>query len=185
MSIQFRSLTFYSKSEEQIQEHLRLMKSKTSLSAVIDALGSRLGPHPKRDLATDLYSVTTSIIIIDKFDHRISFNSLMKFVTSLSAAIRQLGSPLGPHPERDLATDLYSASTPIAIKTSAITGSVSDNFKKATTSLQEVTKAYDSPAETPPKIDLVTDLYSGSALAANYDEMGPFDSSDLFRSLNT
>jgi hypothetical protein len=33
------------------------------------------------------------------------------------------------------------------------------------------------------KRDLTTYLYSGSALAIDYDEMGP--SSDLFRSLNT
>jgi hypothetical protein len=135
MSIQFRSLSFYSRPEEQIQEHLHLKKFETSLSVAIDALGSRLGPHTERDLATDLYSGSTSIIIIDKFDHRISFNSLMKFVTSLSAAFGQLGSPLGPHSERDLATDLYSSSTLIVIKTSAIVGSVSDNLKKATTSL--------------------------------------------------
>jgi hypothetical protein len=89
MSIQFRSLSFYSRPEEQIQEHLHLKKFETSLSVAIDALGS----------------------------------------------------PLGPHPERDLATDLYSSSTLIVIKTSAIVGSVSDNLKKATTSLQEVTKA--------------------------------------------
>jgi hypothetical protein len=33
-------------------------------------------------------------------------------VISLSVIIGALGSPLGPHPESDLATDLYSASTP-------------------------------------------------------------------------
>jgi hypothetical protein len=35
------------------------------------------------------------------------------------------------------------------------------------------------------KIDLATDLYSGSALADHYDEMGPPNCSDIFRSLNT
>jgi hypothetical protein len=35
------------------------------------------------------------------------------------------------------------------------------------------------------KKDFTAELYSGSALPANYDEMGPSDSSDLFRSLNT
>jgi hypothetical protein len=59
-----------------------------------------------------------------------------------------------------------------------------DNIKKSITSLQEV-KAYDSPPITPPKIDLATNLYSGSALAAHYDEIGPSDCRDLFRSLNT
>jgi hypothetical protein len=78
---------------------------------------------------------------MDESDRQISFNSLKKFVTSLSAAIGVLGSPLGPHLERDLETDLYSGSTPIAIKTSPITGLVLDDFKKSTTSLQEVTNA--------------------------------------------
>jgi hypothetical protein len=68
---------------------------------------------------------------------------------------------------------------------SPIIGSNIDDFKKSTTSLQEVIKAYDSLSETPTKIDLDTDLYSGSALATHYDAMGPSDSSDLFRSLNT
>jgi hypothetical protein len=36
-------------------------------------------------------------------------------VISLSAVIGASGSPLGPHLESDLATDLYSGSTPIAI----------------------------------------------------------------------
>jgi hypothetical protein len=67
---------------------------------------------------------------------------------------------------------------------SPIAGSVSDELNKSTTSLQEVIKAYGSPPRTPQKIDLITDLYSGSTLAVNYVEMGPSDSSDLFRSLN-
>jgi hypothetical protein len=103
--------------------------------------GSPLGPCPERDLATDLYSGSTPIAIIDEPDHRISFNSLKKFVISFSATIGALGSPLAPHPESDLVIDLYSGSTPIAIKTCSITGSISDDFKKGTTSLQEVTKA--------------------------------------------
>jgi hypothetical protein len=67
---------------------------------------------------------------------QISFNSLNKSVISLSAAIGTLSSILGPHPENDLETDLYSASTPIAIKMSPIVGLVLDDFKKSTTSLQ-------------------------------------------------
>jgi hypothetical protein len=35
-------------------------------------------------------------------------------MSSLPAVIGVLGSPLGPHPETDLATNLYSGSTPIA-----------------------------------------------------------------------
>jgi hypothetical protein len=121
---------------------------------------------------------------MDEFDHRIDFNSLKKFVISLSAVIEALSSPLVPNPERDLATNLYSNSTPIAIKTSLIGRLISDDFKKDTTSLQEVTKTYGSPLEPPPKIDLATDIYSVSVIAANYDEMGPSDSNDIFRSLN-
>jgi hypothetical protein len=141
MNIQFRTLTFHSRPEEQIQERLRLKKSTTSLSAVIGALDSPLAPRPERDLATDLYSISTPIAIIDESNHQISFNSLKKFMTSLLAMIRALGSSLKPRLERDLATYLYSGSIPIAIKMSLIAGSISDDFNKAATSLQEVTKA--------------------------------------------
>jgi hypothetical protein len=84
MHIQFRILTFYSGSEQQ-KECLHLKKSVTSLPAaiaimdesdrqinfnslkksttlllaVIGALGSPLGPHPKSDLVPDLYSAST------------------------------------------------------------------------------------------------------------------------------
>jgi hypothetical protein len=51
---------------------------------------------------------------MDEFDCQINFNSLKKSATSLSAAIGALDSPLGPHPESDLVTDIYSVSTPIA-----------------------------------------------------------------------
>jgi hypothetical protein len=60
-----------------------------------------------------------------------------------------------------------------------------DDSQKSTTSLQEVIMVWGSPLGTPPKRDLATDLYSSSTLAAHYDKMGPSDSSDLFRSLNT
>jgi hypothetical protein len=83
---------------------------------VIGELGSPLGPYPESDLATVLYSGSTLIANMNESDHRISFNILNKFAISLSVAIRASGSPLGPHPERDLATDLHSVSTPIAIK---------------------------------------------------------------------
>jgi hypothetical protein len=144
MCIQFRILTFYSRSEEQQKEclHLKkfatslpvviaimdesnhqinfnsLKKSVTSLLAVIGALGSPLEPHSKSDLVIDLYSTSTSIANMDMSNCTISFNSLNKSIISLSATIGVLGSPLGPHPESDLETDLYSGSTPIAIKTS-------------------------------------------------------------------
>jgi hypothetical protein len=59
---------------------------------------------------------------MDKSGCHISFNSLNKSVISLSAVIGALGSPLGPHPESNLEIDLYSDSTPIAIKTNSIIG---------------------------------------------------------------
>jgi hypothetical protein len=88
MCIQFRILTFYSRSEEQQKECLHLNKSVTSLPA--------------------------TIAIMDESDRQINFNSLKKSATALSAVIGALGSPLGCHPESDLETDLYSGSTPIA-----------------------------------------------------------------------
>jgi hypothetical protein len=130
MSIQFKTLTFHSRPEEQLQERLHLNKFTTSLLAVIGALGSPLGPHSERDLATDLYSRSTPISIMDKFDHRISFNCLNKSVISLPTATGASGSPLGPRSERDLAIVLYCGSSSIAIKTSPIIGSILDDFKK-------------------------------------------------------
>jgi hypothetical protein len=118
-----------------------LKKSVTSLSVVIGALGSPLGPHPESDLVIDLYSVSTPIANMNMSGYQISFNSLNKFVIPLSAVIGALGFPLGPHPESDIETNLYSGSTPIAIKTSLIVGSVRDGFKKSTTSLQIYTLA--------------------------------------------
>jgi hypothetical protein len=94
----------------------RLKKSVTSLSAIIGALGSHLGPHPESDLDTDLYSVSMPIANMDESDHRNNFNLLNKYVISLSAAIGASGSSLEPRSKRDLATELYSSSTPIAIK---------------------------------------------------------------------
>jgi hypothetical protein len=121
-----------------------LKKSVTSLSAVIGALSSHLGPHPKSDLVTDLYSGFTPIANVDMSGCQVSFNSLNKSVISLSAVIGTLGSPLGPHPESDLETDLYSGSTLIAVKMSSIVGSVLDDFKKSTTSQQIYTLAQPS-----------------------------------------
>jgi hypothetical protein len=85
-----------------------------------------------------------AITIMDESDRQINFNSLKKSATLLSASIGVLGSPLGPHPESDLETDQYSGSTPIAIKMSPIAGSVLDDFKKSTTSLQIYTLAQPS-----------------------------------------
>jgi hypothetical protein len=116
MHIQFRTLTFHSRSVEQVQERLCLKKFATSLPAVIGALGSPLGPHLESDLPTYLYSGSTLIAIMYESDCRISFNLLTKSTISLSAVIGASGSTLGPHPERNLATDLSSGSTLIDIK---------------------------------------------------------------------
>jgi hypothetical protein len=99
-----------------------LNKSVISLSAMIGALGSPLEPHPESDLVTNLYSISTPIANMDRSGCQISFNSLNKPVISLSAAIRALGSPLRPYLESDLVTDIYSGSTPTAIKMSLIAG---------------------------------------------------------------
>jgi hypothetical protein len=66
MHIQLRTLTFHSRHEEQLQERLHLKKSVTSLSAVIVALGSPLEPHPKSDLAIDLYIDSNQIANMDE-----------------------------------------------------------------------------------------------------------------------
>jgi hypothetical protein len=121
-----------------------LKKFVTSLSAVIRVLGPPLGSHPESDLVTDLYSGSTPIANMGKSGCQNGFNSLNKSIISLSAAIGTLGSPLGPHPESNLETYLYSRSTPIAIKTSPIVGSVLDDFKKSITSLQIYTLAQPS-----------------------------------------
>jgi hypothetical protein len=78
--------------------------------------------HPESDLEIDLYSGSIPIASMDMSGCQISFNSLNKSIISLSAVIGALGSPLEPHPESDLETDLYSGSTPIAIKMSPIVG---------------------------------------------------------------
>jgi hypothetical protein len=121
-----------------------LKKFATSLLVAIRALGSPLGPHPESDLVTYLYSVSTPIVNMDMSDCQISFNSLNRSVISLSVAIGALGSPLGPHLESDLETDLYSGSTSIAIKMSLIVVSILYDFKKSTTLLQIYTLAQPS-----------------------------------------
>jgi hypothetical protein len=82
----------------------------------IGTLGYPLGPHPESELTTNLYFGSTTIANLDESDRRISFNLLNKSTISLSAAIGAPDSPLEPYLERDLATNLYFGSTPIAIK---------------------------------------------------------------------
>jgi hypothetical protein len=137
------SIAILDESDHQINLN-SLKKSTASLSVTIEALDSPLGPHLESDLITDLYSVSTPIANMDRSGCQISFNGLNKSAISLSAMIGALGSPLGPHPESDLEIDLYSGSTPIAIKTSLIARSVLDDFKKSTTLLQIYTLAQPS-----------------------------------------
>jgi hypothetical protein len=118
-----------------------LKKSATSLSVAIEALSSLLGHYLESDLVTDLYSSSTLIANMNRSGCHISFNSLNKSVISLSAATGALVSTLGPHPKSDLEMNLYSGSTPIAIKTSSIVGLVLYDFKKSTISLQIYTLA--------------------------------------------
>jgi hypothetical protein len=107
---------------------------------------------------------------MDESDHRINFNRLKKFVTSLSAVIGALCSPLRPHPESDLATDLYSDSTPIANM------DVSDHrisfnlLNKFTISFSAAIGASCSPLGHCPKRDLATDLHPGPSPIAIKDE---------------
>jgi hypothetical protein len=116
MHIQFRTLMFYSRSKEQLQERLRFKKSVTSLPAVIEALGSPLGLHPESDLATHLYSSSIPIANMDESDRQSNFNLLTKFMISLLAVIGVSGFPLRPRLERVLVINLHSGSTQIAIK---------------------------------------------------------------------
>jgi hypothetical protein len=114
-------ITIIDKSNRQINFN-SLKKFMTSLTAAIEALCSPLGPHPESDLEIDLYSGSTLIANMDRSGCQISFNSLNKSVISLSAAIRTLGSPLGPNPESDLEIGIYAVSTLIAIKMSPVAG---------------------------------------------------------------
>jgi hypothetical protein len=78
---------------------------------VIEALGSPLGPIQKV-IYKQIYTLLYPDSYQDESDRQISFNNLIKSAISLSSTIGALGSPLGPYPESDLATDLYSVSTP-------------------------------------------------------------------------
>jgi hypothetical protein len=106
--------------------------------AIMDEFNHQINFNSLKKSAISLPAVRA---IMDEFDRQINYNSLKKSTTSLLAVIGALGSPLGPHLESDLVTNLYSDSTSIAIKTSPITVSVLDDFKKSTTSLQRYTMA--------------------------------------------
>jgi hypothetical protein len=160
------------------QEHLRLKKYPASLPAAIEALGSPLGPHPKSDLATDLYSESTPIAIMDESDRQIMFNNFKESATSLLAVIEALGSPLGPHLESDFVTDLNSGSTPIAIMEKSDHRISLNCLDKSVISLSAAIEALDSPLGPYTETNLVTDLYSISIPIAIMDE------SDRWISLN-
>jgi hypothetical protein len=114
MCIQFRILTFYSRSEEQQKECLYLKKSVTSLPAAIAIMDESDRQINFNSLKKSATSPPAEIAIMDESDRQINCNSLKKSVTSLSAAIGTLDSHLEPHLESDLVTDLYSGSTLIA-----------------------------------------------------------------------
>jgi hypothetical protein len=82
---------------------------------VIETLGSLLGPHPESDLVTDLYFGSTSIANMEESDRWIIINTFKESVILPLAMIGALDSPLRSHLKSDLAADLYSVSTPIAI----------------------------------------------------------------------
>jgi hypothetical protein len=140
------------------------------LPAVIRALVSPLGPHLKSDIATDLYSGSTSIAIMDESDHRISFNCLNKSVSSLLAVIGALRSPLGPYAESDLATNLYFGSTPIAIMNESNRRISFNRLSKSTISLSVAIEASGSPLGLHSERDLATYLYFDSTPIAIKDE---------------
>jgi hypothetical protein len=107
---------------------------------------------------------------MDESDCRISFNSLKKSMTLLSAMIKALRSPLGPHPESDLPTNLYHNPSPIANMDESDRRISINLLNKSTISLSVAIEALSSPLEPCPEIDLATDLYSGSTLIVIKDE---------------
>jgi hypothetical protein len=166
MRIQFRTLIFYSGLEELLQERLCLKKYVISLPAVIGTLSFPLGPYPKSDLGIDLYSNSTPIANMGESDYQISFNNLKKSVTSLSSVIEALDYPLVSHLESDLATNLYSSSTPIAIMDESDHRISFNRFNKFMISLSATIGMSGSPLGPRIERDLATDLYAGSTMIA-------------------
>jgi hypothetical protein len=168
--IQFRSLTFHSRLEEQLQECLHLKKFAASLSVAIGALVSPLGPYPERDLVIDLYSGSTPIATMDESDRWINFNRLKKFVTSLSVVIVALGYPLGPYPESDLTIDIYYGSTPTVIMDESDHQISFNLLNKSAISFSTVIGASDSALRLRLERDLAIDLHSDSTPIAIKDK---------------
>jgi hypothetical protein len=111
-------------------------------------------------------SLPAAIAIMNESDRQINFNSHKKSATSHSVTIRALGSPLGPHPESDLVTDLYSDSTPIASMDSSGCQISFNSLNKSIISLSTVIGVLGSPLGPHPESDLEIDLYSDSTLIA-------------------
>jgi hypothetical protein len=105
-----------------------------------------------------------------RVNHRISFNLLTKSVISLSAVIGVLDSPLEPHPESDLPTDLYSSSALIAIMDESNCRISFNLLTKSAISLLAVIRASGSPLGSYPERVLATDLHSSSISIAIKDE---------------
>jgi hypothetical protein len=78
-----------------------------------------------------------------------------KSVTSLSAVIGALDAHVGPHPESDLATDLYSSSSPIANMDESDRQISFNLLNKSVISLSVAIGASDSPLGPSP------DTYQG------------------------
>jgi hypothetical protein len=149
---------------------IRLKKSMTSLPAMIEVLGSPLGPHLESDLTTDQYFGSTPIANMDEFNYRINFNHLKKSATSLLAVIGALSFPLGPHPKSDLTTDLYFGSIPIANMDEFDRHIIFNRLKKSTTSFLVAIGRLSSPLGPHPESDIATNLYSSSIPVANMDK---------------
>jgi hypothetical protein len=113
MTLLLAAIVIMDESDRQINFN-SLKISATLLPATIAIMDESDRQINFNSLKKSATSLSAMIAIMDEFDHQINFNSLKKSAISLSAAIGALGSSLGPHPESDLVTDLYSGSTPIA-----------------------------------------------------------------------
>jgi hypothetical protein len=139
-----------------------IKKTTTLLLAAIAIMDESDRQINFNSLKKSTTSLLAAIAIMDETDHQINFNSLKKFATSLSATIEALGSPLGPDPESDLETDLYSVSTPIAKMDRSDCQISFNSLNKSVISLSATIGALSSPLGPHTESDLETYLYSGS-----------------------
>jgi hypothetical protein len=103
------SIAIVDESDHRISFNL-LTESVISLSVMIGASSSPLGPYLERDLPIDLYSDSTPIVIKDESNRWIRFRRLQKIynITTRSDKGIELSS-INPY-KIDLSADLYSAS---------------------------------------------------------------------------